>query len=349
MFRRVTLLVGVLCLSVVAAAASMRIGIWPQEKNRTRYLVYEPINLIISLENISPNGMELANGRKAWLDFLVSDQDGRPISAENVLVQDPLYMPSGDVKNISVNLTPLFTMRDPGRYRVRAVINVEGQPQMISKSIWLYLDRGRILWSDKRALNDDLLHYSLLAFSPTPSTSRLYLRVEDPASNLVHTTQSLGTFTQVVPSKQYFDDNGNLHIMHTIGQGTYGYSRTDARGNLRSRIIYDSNPDNPPRLRQQADGSVLVYGGMKRGKDNRPKLSESQQLADGDIPTDEISGLRPSRAQPHTGSSLYNPEKSDESEVVLDEEGSVIPPNSEEEAATRQRKANANRHNSKGR
>ncbi len=338
MYRHLVLLAGLLLLlPLLSAHAVLRIGIWPEEKDRTRYLIYEPMPLIISIENVAPHNRLLANEKKAWLDFLVTDSKGRPVTIENVLQVDPLYMPSGDVKNIKVDMTPLFSMRDPGRYKIQAVVHIQGEQQMISKPIWVYLDRGRLMWQDKRRYGNEVLQYVLLSFNPEPAKSRLYLRVENPDANRVYSTQNLGYMTQVVSPKCFFDDEGVIHVMHTVGRGSYGYTRADPRGNLLTRKIYDSNPNDPPRLRQHPDGSVLVYGGMQRGKDNRPSLKEVQAMGADNKPEQNVSDLRSNRVGAEAATSM------EESSTSSGPAASPAMPSPESQ------KANSNRHNSKTR
>lgn len=339
MYRRLVILAGsLLLLPLVSAHAVLKIGIWPEEKDRTRYLIYEPMPMIVSIENVAAHERTLARKGRSFLDFLVTDAKGRPVTIENVLTENELFMPPGDVKNVKVDMTPLFSMRDPGRYKIQAVVHIDGEPQMISQPIWVYLDRGRLMWQEKRRVGNEVLQYVLLSFNPEPSKSRLYLRVENPDANRVYSTQNLGYLTQVISPKCFFDDEGILHVMHTVGRGSYGYTRASPRGNLLTRKIYDSNPNDPPRLRQHPDGSVLVYGGLQRGKDNRPTLGEVQDMGAGNAPTRNVSDLRSNRAGPAAAESLQ--EGQDFGGLEADPS---IPSSSDS------RKSNASRHNSKGR
>ncbi|MEM1059568.1 MAG: hypothetical protein AAGK14_09995 [Verrucomicrobiota bacterium] len=329
-------------LMVLPALGKLHIGMWPLDKKRDRYMVFEPIDYVVSIENVSPNDFPLSNPEGVWLDFIVKRlDDGRTMNKEYTTRQQPVLLRPRQVYNLQVNLSTLFTMRDPGRYQVTAVIKAAGQPQLVSKPVYVYLDVGTNLWRDQRPVGESTLTYNLISFRHRQGGTRLYLQVEDIPNNLVLSTRSLGPYTKVINPKAFFDDGDNLHVLHTIGMGSYGYSRISARGDIQNQKIFESEPQNPPRLRKHPDGSVLVYGGFAKDKDlERPTLSENQQAGQDEAPDASITSLRLDRPQADKHSQHSEIENSESFEQYLRERG--IDPSSTKAKGT------ATRQSSKG-
>jgi len=304
----------------IPAQAQLRVGLRTKETNRSKFMMYEAAQVIVSIENVSAQDYVFrSTDQRSWLDFIITREDGRTAGREYVQLHDPVLLRPTEVRNYMVNLTPLFMMRQPGRYRVQAVLKPEGKPQVISKGLSIYLDHGRVIWQKQRPLGDQSLTYSLISFSPNPNRTRLYLRVENLKENRVLSTQNLGSYTKVVTPTVFFDDRDQVHILHTIGMGAYGYNRVTGTGKVMTREVFESDQENPPRLRKQADGSVLVHGGFREGRDDRPTLKESQGLSDDQIPEENITNLRSGRARPVNDSSQLSTQNQDSDESALPE------------------------------
>jgi hypothetical protein len=123
--------------------------------------------------------------------------------------------------------------------------------------------------------------YSLIRFSPTPDTTNLYLRVEDPSENVVYTNLALGEVVAYIDPDVFFDPQGNIHVMQPIAMSTYLYTRADPSGKILHQGIFKTFQTIPPRLKKMEDGNVVVVGGLEENPNvPREKLSDSQKKAD---------------------------------------------------------------------
>ena len=281
-------IIGALCFLAASLPVMAQITVTAQTQ-RSNFLLYERVDLIVNISNIGENDLVLNNDENhPWLSFLLSrhtQQNYMPIRQERDSTFAPVTLKAGENKTLRVNLTPLFTFREEGDYRAAAVIDLPGQGQMVSDNVAFSVVKGQKLWSQVHPVEGSERIYTLLRFSPNSDTTNLYLRVEDPAENLVYANPSLGSMASSIDPEVFFDPQGNLHILHPAALGTYVYTRTDPDGKVVHQGIFKTEavagPTGveriPPRLAKLDDGNVTVIGGVEQDPHNqREHLSEGQ-------------------------------------------------------------------------
>lgn len=273
--RRPLLLLPALLLTLVCARAELTISV---ECDRTNYLLYAPVPIRVVIQNNTEIDLSLQSQGEPWLSFIVTRADGFAVHADQKFQVQPLQVKAGTTKNLTVNITPYYSFRDPGNYKVRAVVDVPGQGQLLSGNLQFNVNRGQTVLSRTRPLEGSERTYTLVRFSPDNTSTELYLRVDDTKENIVYSTLELGPVTSTVtPPQIAFDKEGQLHILHTIGQGSYRYNRISADGQLENQSNYEAAPEIPPRLVTASDGAVMVAGGQVINDENRrDRLSEAK-------------------------------------------------------------------------
>lgn len=249
------------------------------QTERTTYLLYERLDLVVTLQNTSDSDIILNNDEgHSWLSFLVSKKNHLPVRPDHKSGFESFTLKQGESKTLRVNLTPLFSFRETGDYIVSAVIDLPGQSgQLISDVVPFSIIEGRKVWSAQRPVDGSLRTYSLIRFAPQPDRTALYLRVEDPDQNIVYANLALGEIVAYVDPDVQFDPQGNLHVLQPIAMGTYLYSRADGDGKIVRQQIFKTYQQIPPRLAKVEDGSVLVNGGLSVDPNvPREKLSDAQ-------------------------------------------------------------------------
>jgi len=276
--------IGALSFLFTALPARAQIQVSAQTA-RTDFLLYERVDLIVSITNAGENDLVLNNDEgQPWLSFLVSRQDRLPVHPERGATFKPVSLKVGETKTLRINLTPLFSFRDEGNYTAAAVIDLPGQGQIVSDPVPFTVMRGRNVWSETRPVDGSERVYSLIRFSPKPDETDLYLRVEDPSENMVLANLALGQVVAYINPQAFFDPQGNLHEMHPIANGTYLYSRADPSGKVVHQGIFKTFQTIPPRLTKLDDGSIVVIGGIEDNPNiPRETLSDGQKLANGQI------------------------------------------------------------------
>jgi hypothetical protein len=292
-------IIGALFLAATSlATAQIQVSVQTQ---RTNFLLYERVDLFVTVENVGGTDLILDNNEgRPWLSFMVS-KHGRvndfPVRPERQSNFAALPLKVGETKTFAVNLTPLFAFREEGDYRACAVIDLPGEGQIISDPVPFSVLNGRTVWSQVHSVDGSERTYSLIRFSPTIDSTELYLRVEDPAENLVYANLALGELVASTDPGVYFDPANNLHILQPVALGTYLYTRIDPDGKIVHQRIFKSAPMPgtgldlvPPRLAKIDDGNIIVLGGVEENPDTpRERLSDSQGVKKAAAQTDSPS------------------------------------------------------------
>jgi hypothetical protein len=275
----------VLCFLAATSAARAQIQVSSQMA-RSTYLLYERVDLLVTIQNIGSNDLVLDNNEgHPWLSFLVSKHNRLPVRQERESNFAAVDLKAGDSKTLRINLTPLFSFREEGEYQAEAVVDLPGQGSVISQVVPFTVMKGNTVWTQLRPVDSSQRIYSLIRFSQDPDTTQLYLRVEDPSENIVYANLALGGMVSSVDPDVNFDPKGNLHILQPVALGTYLYTRADSDGKILDQRIFKSVSIRdatgslriPPRLEKLEDGNVTVAGGLEEDPNKpREKLSDAQ-------------------------------------------------------------------------
>jgi len=290
-FGRCLALLGVIGVWAAGSLAPAQIQLSVRTENRNNFLLYERVDLLVSVTNMGEEPLVLDNDdAHSWLTFLVSRhaQHNFPIRPEHSSKFPTLTLKPGENQTLRINLTPLFSFREEGDYRASAVVNLPTQSQIISEPVPFTVCKGNKVWSQSRPVEQKNLVYSLIRFSPNPESTSLYLRVESPDDNVVLSNLALGRLASLIDPDALFDPRGNLHVLQPIALGTYLYTRADSNGKILDQRLFKSTSVQdisgplriPPRLTKLNDGNVFVAGGVIEAPNApREKLSEAQAQA----------------------------------------------------------------------
>lgn len=274
--RRLIYCLALLCTTgIFSARAEVRVSI---ECERMNYLLYAPVVVRVIIQNNTEIDLSLQSQGESWLSFVVTRGDGFAVHTDQKLEVPPLFIKAGTTKSATMNLTPHYAFREQGNYKVRAVVDIPGQGQILSGNLQFNIVRGQTVLTRTRPMEGSERTYTIVRFSPDNTSTELYLRVDDLKENLVYATVELGPVTStVMPPQIAFDKDGSLHILHTIGQGSYRYNRVSATGVLENQSNYEAVPEAPPRLTSAGEGAVMVVGGQVLNQENRrDRLSEAK-------------------------------------------------------------------------
>jgi hypothetical protein len=278
-YGRLVALIGVLSFWTASSHALAQIEVTAQTE-RSTFLLYERVDMLITIINAGDTDIVLNNNEgHPWLSFLVATKKRLPIRQERQSNFAPLTLKPGENKTLRVNITPLFSFREEGDYKASAVIDLPGQGEIISQAVPFTVLNGRKVWSQQRMIEGTQRVYSLLRFSPTPDSTKLYLRVEEPDENIIDTNLALGEVVAFIDPDVLFDPKGNLHILQPTALSTYLYTRTDLNGKVLDQRIFKTFHEIPPRLTKIEDGNIFVAGGLEEDPHApREKLSEAQNV-----------------------------------------------------------------------
>jgi len=269
-----------LATGIFASAQMLQVS---AQTARTNFLLYERVDVLVTITNLSGADVELDNNEgHPWLGFQVMGEKMRdvflPVHSERQSNFEPLTIKGNETKTLRVNITPLFSFRSEGNYRVSAVIDLPGAGQIVSDPVPFTIQRGRVVVSNIRSVDSLERIYSLVRFAPSSDSTSLYLRVDAPGENTIYANYALGELVSSVDPTMLFDPQGNVHVLQPTSLGTYLYSRTDPDGKVLNQRIFKTVNYVRPSLMKLDDGSVVVRGGLEEDPNApREKLSDTQQ------------------------------------------------------------------------
>lgn len=263
-------LIFVFALTSLFSFSQVQIGI---QLNRDQFVLYEPIPVQVVVQNNSSGPLEL---KTSWLSFIITRPDGFGVKGEQKIETEPKLLQFNEKKTFTVNITPLYSIREVGQYLVQAVVEVNDQ-QFVSRTLSCNVANGLRIWSESRPVNDVQRNFQLLRFSPDGTKTLLFVRVEEPSENKVYSTFSLGEVVTYIQPETHFDTEGNLHVLHAQGQGAFRYSRISSGGKLENQSDYRSSNQSRPTL-VKSEGIVMVQGGLTtKDQPKRARLSAGQK------------------------------------------------------------------------
>lgn len=258
-------------------------GLWAQlavrlASERSTYLLYEPMVVTVEISNTSTEPVLLNSGAqdRPWLSFLIRTVDGRKVRTEQPLRLDPVTLAPGQRQLLSVDLTPLYAIRETGQYTVQAAVQPPGKQGYLTDALALGVGKGDTIWTRTYVDGGVKRVVSLVRFMDRREVT-LYLRVEEPNENLVYATTRLGRMVAFTSPQVEMDAEWGIHIVHPVGARTYRYTRATAEGRVLAQEDRESGA-TPPTLAQRPGGRIEFVGGIENKQPTeRPKLSELQQ------------------------------------------------------------------------
>ena len=194
--------------------------------------------MLVTIANIGDTDIELNNDEgHPWLSFQVMGEKFRdnflPVHTERQSNFAPMELKVGKSKTFDVNITPLYSFRSEGNYRVSAVIDLPGAGEIVSDPVSFAVQRGA-RGDERRArgrfAGARLLARALLALVGIDRAFICAWRRRRKTSS-TPTTRS-GELVSSVDPTMLFDPQGDVHILQPTALGTYLYSRTDPDGKV---------------------------------------------------------------------------------------------------------------------
>lgn len=232
--------------------------------HRNLYIRYEPLIVTVNIMNLSGRPLLLSDqGDVPWFGFQIESKDGRPVRPRIVgYGKDPVAIGAGETLRRQVNLTPLFSLDEFGRYTIRAAVYEASQSRYYnSPPVIFEITEGRVLWQENVGHPEDSTarRITLLAHRLTESTA-LYIRITNPEDARVFCTHRLGGLVSYGKPEVELDRNNEAHILQMRAPRNFIYSHIGLNGEIRERKAYEQT-SSKPTLRRDANGQVQVVGG----------------------------------------------------------------------------------------
>ena len=240
-----------------------------------QFLPSESMPVAVRIKNRS--GQPLHLGAEAnWLTFDVEGADGLIVlkNAE-VPVVGEFELNSSQVATKRVDLAPYFGMTQPGRYHVTATVRVKAWGTDIASPVKNFdVITGARIWSQDFGMPPsagatnrppEVRKYTLQKANYLRGQLRLYGEVSDATESHVFKVVNIGKTVSFSTPEIQLDRLSNLHVMWQSGAAHFTYAVVSPEGALLRQEVYDYASSGPrPRLSMADDGTVTVYGGVRR-------------------------------------------------------------------------------------
>jgi hypothetical protein len=275
-------ILGLAWLAAFSASAQLTVEITMDQE---QFLPSEKLPVAVRVSNSS--GQTLHLGVDAdWLTFSVESADGFVVvkNAE-VPVLGEFDLGSSQVATKRVDLQPYFGLMRPGRYTVTATVRIKNwSAEVASPPKKFDVISGVELWSQDFGVPasdgvtngpPEVRKYILQEANYLSSQLRLYVVVSDAPESRVFKVVRIGKMVSFSQPETQLDRSSNLHILWQSGAVTFVYVVVNPDGQLLQQEIYDYVTTRP-RLNVNADGSIVVIGGVRR--ENVEESSEEMPM-----------------------------------------------------------------------
>ncbi|MBI5821241.1 MAG: hypothetical protein HZA88_19905 [Verrucomicrobia bacterium] len=270
-------------LATIAAAVFLAVPAWAQinvrlDLERDRYLLFESMVATVEIQNYSAGPVQLVDQESApWLKFEITRNTGERIGiVGSGFLGGTVTLEPGQTLAKSINLVAYYQIREPGRYRIRALAKIGNLGSAFaSREQTVDVVAGRQMFNKSAGFKDEsgtegLRNYVLLEVQLGRQVW-LYARVEDQGGN-IYGVIPLGEWVTFSAPKADTDKDGNFHTLHQAQPRHFRYSIISPKAGVLKRQSL-SNYNSLPNLTRSEDGQVKVIGG--ESMDRSPRLPQS--------------------------------------------------------------------------
>jgi hypothetical protein len=106
----------------------------------------------------------------------------------------------------------------------------------------------------------------------------MYVQVSNESGTIIFKVRPIGPMVSFSQPEEQLDQFSNLHILYQNGAASFIYSVVNPNGDLVRQEVYDYL-NARPRLQVGDDGSITVFGGVRRVKpQDIPPVKSPEEL-----------------------------------------------------------------------
>ncbi len=248
------------------------------------HLAGEPVMAVVTITNHA--GRELifhSDGRFHWLDFIVKNGNGDPVSPKGRAIFGPMKIGPGETMARDVDLSQHFQLSQPGNFSVAAVIRPtsDNTTGTSTNRVSFTQSAGRLYWSQKVGVSGSTSHtreYRILNFAGDLK-SQIYAQIEDNRTGQFVRTFLLGDVLMLRKPLATVDREQRMHVMFLTTPTMWVHCVINTDGKLVDRKIHQRGPQGDPQLLTFGDGSVRVANSIpydpKAAAEQRAKIRKA--------------------------------------------------------------------------
>jgi hypothetical protein len=267
--KKLSFWLAVVALSSLSATAQVKVELTAAQET---FLPGEPFTTITRISNRTGQPLRFGSADD-WLTFTVEASPGGPVQKlGDPVVKGEFTLPSGSRATKRVDISPYFSLTQPGRYMVTACVKVAGWNQEpVSQPFFFNVIEGSHLWeqefgvpgSSDGSTPPEVRKYILQQANYLKNKLRLYVRITDASGATVFKTIAVGTVLTFSHPQPEIDDQNNLHLLYQSWAHTFAYFVYSPNGDVLKSAMYDYIGEKP-RIARDAKGRLSVVGGILR-------------------------------------------------------------------------------------
>jgi hypothetical protein len=203
-----------------------------------------------------------SDGRFQWLDFVVKNNGGNPVSPRGRAIFGPMKIGAGQSMAREVDLSQHFQLSEPGNFSVSAVIHMpqnSGEGSSTNR-LFFNLNPGRLYWSQKVGVlgsSSNTREYRLLNFAGDSKTN-IYAQIRDGRTGQMVRTFRLGEVLMIRKPSATVDKQQHMHVLFMATPPMWVHCIVNTDGRLVERYIHKRGAQGDPQLLTFGDGTVRV-------------------------------------------------------------------------------------------
>ena len=266
------LTLGLATLPIFSVPAQVTVSV---TLDQDEFLPSETLPAVVHITNLSGQTLHLG-ADPDWLKFDVEAEDNFiVVKTANPPVQGEFKLDSSEVATKRVDLEPYFDLKRPGHYRIIATVHIKDwNTDITSAPKGFDIINGAKLWSQVFGVPlpagvsnrpPEVRNYTLEEANYLHSQLRMYVQVSDESGATIFKVLAIGPMVSFGRPEAQLDRANNLHVLHQSGASSFLYSVINPDGDISRQETYDYI-NVRPRLRVGDEGSITVYGGVRRVK-----------------------------------------------------------------------------------
>ena len=279
---------GLIFLALTLTPLSAQVSV-ELTQEQDQFLPAESLSLAVRITNRSGESLRLGRGED-WLTFAVESRDSGVVPRTgDVPVGGEFVLESSRVATLRVDLAPYFALSRPGRYSVTAIMQIKDWNQSVrSQPRNFDIIEGARLWEQAIGVPNsasstngtpEIRKFVLQQANYLKSQLRLYVRLTDVSGARTFRVFPIGPMVSFGRPEPQVDKFSNLHVLYQQGPRSFDYTVVNPEGEIIARRTYDYT-DKRPRLEPDAEGKILVTGGVRRPTSRDVPPPKSEKSAD---------------------------------------------------------------------
>lgn len=244
---------------------------------RSNYISYEPFYVTVTVTNTSGNDVVLGGpANSSWLNFLVSSDNGRPVTAISSPDAEAFVCRNGQSIQRRFNLPRYFHLIESGGYVVKASVYFPDLQRWINSrpARFTINQAARPRWEKSVAIPaghrmaGKYRRYQLFYFHDT-ARSYLYVRIIDEATGMFLQTCPLSSIVADREMQPAIDSRQNLHVLYLGSPMVWIHHVIDIDGKIVAQKYYRQGKGTPQMITQPTR-EVVVLGGTSYDPTEKP-------------------------------------------------------------------------------